>query len=106
MIKETFLKRREILHTRFMPIQNKFIFAEFRDCKIVEDIDEYLAESVASGCEGLMVKTLEHNSTYEPDKRTFKWLKVKKDYLASAGGDSVDAVIVGAFHGVGKRKGF
>jgi len=55
-----------------------------------------------------MVKTLEVNSTYEPDKRSLKWLKVKKDYIDNENGigDTVDAVIVGAWTGMGKRKGF
>ena len=41
-----------------------------------EKIQAFLLESVASGCEGLMIKTLEENATYEPSKRSLNWLKV------------------------------
>jgi DNA ligase-1 len=72
----------------------------------MEDIQEYLNESVRDRCEGLMVKTLEINSSYEPAKRSFKWLKVKKDYIENNGvGDSLDLVVVGANFGQGRRTG-
>lgn len=41
-------------------------------------------------------------STYEPDARTFAWLKLKKDYIDGVG-DSLDLVPVGAWHGNGRK---
>ena len=52
-----------------------------------------------------MVKTLEVDSTYEPSKRTFKWLKMKKDYLDDGMVDTFDLVPIAAQYGIGKRTG-
>jgi len=106
MLKKNFIDRRTTLHKSFKKEHGHFHFAEYQDAESFEEIEAFLGDSIKDCCEGLMVKTLSTNATYEPAKRSFNWLKLKKDYLDTQMGDSLDLVVVGADHGVGKRKGF
>ncbi|KAI0969253.1 DNA ligase I [Xylaria arbuscula] len=96
-------ERRELLHKSFKPVEGEFAFATHMNGQELEEIQVFLDESVKASCEGLMVKMLDGSeSGYEPSKRSRNWLKIKKDYLSGVG-DSLDLVVLGAYHGKGKR---
>ena len=87
-------------------MNHQFTFAKYKNADSFEAIEEFLGESIKDSCEGLMIKTLEVNASYEPSKRSLNWLKLKKDYIDNGGlGDSLDLVVVGADWGKGKRTG-
>lgn len=103
LCQETLEERRRLMHASFTPVEGEFTFATYADANDLEQIQIFLDESVKASCEGLMVKMLDgEESGYEPSKRSRNWLKIKKDYLAGIG-DSLDLVVLGAYHGRGKR---
>lgn len=97
-------ERRKLLYSAIKPIAGKIDFATSMDSDCVDDIEKFLEQSISSGCEGLMVKALDEEAQYTPGKRSFSWLKLKKDYMDGVT-DTLDLVPIGVYYGKGKRTG-
>uniref|UniRef100_A0A2N9EY75 DNA ligase n=1 Tax=Fagus sylvatica TaxID=28930 RepID=A0A2N9EY75_FAGSY len=104
LLEEELKVRREHLYGSFDEEHGYFHFATTITSNDLEEIQKFLDNAVDSSCEGLIIKTLTKDATYEPAKRSLNWLKLKKDYMDNLG-DSLDLVPIAAFHGRGKRTG-
>ncbi len=77
------------------------------DCINTEDANElekFFMEAIENGCEGLVCKSVAEDSVYQAGARGWLWIKYKRDYKSEMT-DTVDLVVIGAFHGRGKRVG-
>lgn len=67
-------------------------------------LDTAFEQAVADGCEGLVCKAVGADSGYRAGARGWQWIKLKRDYRTELA-DTVDLVVVGAYHGAGRRHG-
>ncbi|KIJ67942.1 hypothetical protein HYDPIDRAFT_25397 [Hydnomerulius pinastri MD-312] len=147
-LERPFRERRSLLRTRFPALipdeQGAARLAHVESCESEQGrewIEEFWQKAVDSRCEGLMIKVVFEQSTfqcshtsplqlldsgeiqedilhqsgktrkrplpatYEPDKRTSAWLKLKKDYVEGIG-DALDLVPIGAYYGNGRKAGW
>lgn len=81
---------------------SKLLIVPARGVRSAEEIDSVMTESLAAGCEGLVMKSFD--STYRAGAREFSWIKFKPEYKPGVS-DTIDLVIVGANHGMGRRAG-
>jgi DNA ligase-1 len=75
--------------------------------RVVEDVPgatEFFDFAISEGCEGVMAKSLAAGSGYRAGARGFWWIKYKREY-SHALADTIDGVVVGGFHGRGRRAG-
>ncbi len=96
-----YLKRREMLQQ----ILEEDEFAKLVPMSIVQnenEVEDFLENSINSGCEGLMLKMLD--AAYKAGSRGSYWLKLKREYRNELG-DSLDLIVIGAFFGRGRRTG-
>lgn len=102
LLSKPLIERRKALYSSLDTESGILEFAEQQTSVDVEELQNFLDSAVSKNTEGLVVKTLD--CTYEPSKRSVNWLKLKKDYIDSLG-DSFDLVVIGGWHGKGKRTG-
>ncbi|TYZ56895.1 hypothetical protein PybrP1_003620 [[Pythium] brassicae (nom. inval.)] len=142
LLRRSLRERRTLLRTLLVEDPGRLEFVKSIDIAVANDDDNddndddasrvraFLRESVAAGCEGLMVKALDGaDADYKAGVRSYSWMKVKQDYLvaeeAAGGGakrasqlqqtrssehgaflpDTLDLVPIGAFYGKGRRAG-
>jgi DNA ligase-1 len=91
----TLKQRKETLNK--LNFDEPILFAKFFVVKNPNEIEELFKKSLESGFEGLVIK--DPDSIYTPGKRGKHWIKLKREF------DTIDAVIVAAEYGHGKRAG-
>jgi len=104
-IDESYEKRRKILETSVLTgglDREKIKLVPAHMVTSSSEINSMMTESLAAGCEGLVVKDLK--STYRAGAREYAWIKFKPEYRKEMR-DTLDLTIVGANHGRGRRAG-
>ena len=66
------------------------------------ELEKFMEDAITDGCEGLVVK--DPGSPYRAGAREFAWIKLKREYRSELT-DTLDLVVIGAFHGKGRRAG-
>lgn len=84
--------------------QPRFQLAEQQIVSSVPELEAYFDLAISAGTEGVVCKSLAPGSVYQAGARGWQWIKFKRDYVATMV-DTVDLVVVGAFHGRGRRAG-
>ncbi|MBS3148731.1 ATP-dependent DNA ligase [Candidatus Woesearchaeota archaeon] len=66
--------------------------------------DEFFQNIVVGGGEGIVIKSLKADSSYQAGVRGWHWIKWKPEYVKGMR-DTFDLVVVGAYFGRGRRAG-
>jgi len=95
-------QRRALLKEFFTHIHSdKIVLIEEKTIRSAQDVLTYFQAEVQKGLEGIMVKRTD--AIYQPGKRNFNWIKLKRTEETGGLADSIDTVIVGYYAGRGKR---
>ena len=68
----------------------------------LSEVERFFEHAIEAGCEGLILKAL--NGVYQAGARGWLWIKLKRSYQSKMV-EPIDVVVVGAFHGKGRRSG-
>ena len=82
----------------------RFRLVRAAETPVSDELERFFEEAIAEGCEGLVVKSTAEDSIYRAGARSWLWVKLKRSYQSKMV-EPVDLVVVGAFHGRGRRAG-
>lgn len=102
-IEKSFLERRKKLE-EIVKERDEIHLVKSVLINTTEELLEFFNEARNNGTEGIIAKSIKEESIYQAGNRGFLWIKLK----GLEGGklrDSIDVVLVGAFHGKGRRTG-
>ncbi len=100
---EPYVKRTDLL-AKIITKNKHLLLSERITTDEISEIKEFFQEMLKKGYEGVMIKSHAEDSFYQAGTRGWNWIKWKKEYVKDMA-DTLDLVIVGAFHGKGKRSG-
>ena len=83
---------------------DRFTVVKALETSSAKELEGFLEEAISNGTEGLVVKSLGGDSIYRAGARSWLWVKLKRSYQSKMV-EPVDLVVVGAFHGRGRRAG-
>jgi len=101
LTEQSYEHRHKVLD-RIMKGDTRFRVATYRTVSDVKELEDIFEEAVQEGCEGLICKAT--GGLYQAGARGWQWIKFKREYRSEMT-DAVDLVVVGAFHGRGRRGG-
>lgn len=104
LIERPLPERRKLLESIVPQGNENILLSKAREVDNPKDLILFFEEAVSEGCEGVMCKSVSSQSVYQMGARGWLWIKFKRDYRMEMT-DTVDLVVVGAFHGRGKRAG-
>ncbi|QOJ79590.1 ATP-dependent DNA ligase [Infirmifilum lucidum] len=104
LIEKPLPERRKILESIVPAGSEDILLSKARLVDNAKDLLLFFEEAISEGCEGVMCKSVSGQSVYQMGARGWLWIKFKRDYRMEMT-DTVDLVVVGAFHGRGKRAG-
>ncbi len=93
----------KILSKKNVQKQNTLLLIDEKQVKNARELEAYFNSNITQGLEGVVVKR--DDAVYQPGKRNFNWIKLKRQESGSLD-DTIDCVVLGYYMGYGKRASF
>ncbi len=100
---ESYTRRRNVL-SEIVEENDQFRLVRALQTEETASLIDFFEEAISDGMEGLVVKSTSTDSIYRAGARSWLWVKLKASYQSKMV-EAVDLVVVGAFHGRGRRAG-